>query len=108
MAGMKGGRMRGGVVAKGAIKKGTFPRLMKYVFKYYKWHLLAVLLCLVVSAGGGLVSSLFMQKNIDDIMNPGIVNGYERADSARSSSSWARVIFSRCLPRLPTTASWRW
>ena len=77
MAGMKGGRMRGGAVAKGAIKKGTFPRLMKYVFKYYKWHLLAVLLCLVVSAGGGLVSSLFMQKNIDDIMNPGIVNGYE-------------------------------
>ena len=77
MAGMKGGRMRGGVVAKGTIKKGTFPRLMKYVFKYYKWHLLAVLLCLVVSAGGGLVSSLFMQKNIDDIMNPGIVNGYE-------------------------------
>ena len=44
MAGMKGGRMRGGVVAKGTIKKGTFPRLMKYVFKYYKWHLLAVLL----------------------------------------------------------------
>ena len=75
MAGMKGGRMRGGVVAKGAIKKGTFPRLMKYVFKYYKWHLLAVLLCLVVSAGGGLISSLFMQKNIDDIMNPGIANG---------------------------------
>ena len=77
MAGMKGGRMRGMAMQKGAIKKGTFPRLLKYVFKYYKWQLLAVLVCLIVSAGGGLVSSLFMQKNIDDIMNPGIVGGYE-------------------------------
>ena len=76
MAGMKG-RMRGMAVPKGAIKKGTFARLMKYVFKYYKWQLILVAACLLISAGGGLISSLFMQKNIDDIMNPGIVNGYE-------------------------------
>ena len=77
MAGMKGGRMRGMAMQKGAIKKGTFSRLMKYVFKYYKLHLILVALCLIVSAGGGLISSLFMQKNIDDIMNPGILGGYE-------------------------------
>ncbi|MDD6995426.1 MAG: ABC transporter ATP-binding protein [Clostridia bacterium] len=74
---MKGGRMRGRTIQKGAIKKGTFSRLIKYVFKYYKPHLLLVALCLIVSAGGGLISSLFMQKNIDDIMNPGILGGYE-------------------------------
>ena len=65
MAGMKGGRGRGMAVPKGAIKKGTFSRLIKYVFKYYKWHLLLVAVCLLLSAGGGLVSSLFMQKNIN-------------------------------------------
>ena len=75
MAGTKGGRGRGMAVPKGAIKKGTFSRLIKYVFKYYKWHLLLVAVCLLLSAGGGLVSSLFMQKNIDDIMAPGILNG---------------------------------
>ena len=36
MAGTKGGRGRGMAVPKGAIKKGTFSRLIKYVFKYYK------------------------------------------------------------------------
>ncbi|MGN1061825.1 MAG: ABC transporter transmembrane domain-containing protein, partial [Candidatus Scatosoma sp.] len=76
MAEMKG-RMRGMAMQKGAIKKGTFARLIKYVFKYYKWQLVLVAVCLLISAGGGLISSLFMQKNIDDIMNPGIVNGYE-------------------------------
>ena len=77
MAGMKGGRMRGKAMRKGAIKKGTTARILKYVFKYYKFHIIIVALCLVVSAGGGLISSLFMQKNIDDIMNPGILGGYE-------------------------------
>lgn len=77
MAGLKGGRMRGMPMQKGAIKKGTMSRILKYVFKYYKFHLLVVALCLLISAGGGLISSLFMQKNIDDIMNPGILGGYE-------------------------------
>ena len=77
MAGMRGGMRGRGGAQRGAIKKGTFSRLMKYVFKYYKWQLLLVAVCLIVSAGGGLISSLFMQKNIDDIMNPGILNGYE-------------------------------
>ena len=63
---------RGMPVPKGAIKKGTFKRLVKYIFKYYKVHIIAVLVCLLFSAAGGLVSSLFMQKNIDEIITPGV------------------------------------
>lgn len=59
----------------GQVKKGTMGRLIKYVLKYYKFQLLFVVVCLLLSAAGGLVSSLFMQKNIDEIMNKGILGG---------------------------------
>jgi len=77
MSTMKAGRRRGMPVPKGAIKKGTAKRLIKYLFKYYKWHLIAVFACLVFSAAGGLVSSVFMQKNIAEVITPGVQNGFD-------------------------------
>lgn len=70
------GPRRGMPVPKGAIKKGTGKRLLQYVFHYYKWQLIVVFVCLIVSAAGGLVSSVFMQKNIDDVITPGVQNGF--------------------------------
>ena len=61
-------------MTKAPAKKGTFKRLIKYVFKHYKKQLIAVFVCLIVSAAGGLVSSLFMQKNID-LMVEGVEGG---------------------------------
>ena len=71
------GPRRGMPVPKGAIKKGTMKRLLKYVFHYYKWHLIVVFACLIVSAAGGLVSSVFMQKNIDEVITPGVKYGFD-------------------------------
>ncbi|MCQ2387405.1 MAG: ABC transporter ATP-binding protein/permease [Clostridia bacterium] len=62
---------------KGKIKKGTGKRLLHYTFKYYKPQLFIVLICLLISAGGGLVSSLFMSININDVMNPGRIHDFE-------------------------------
>lgn len=56
------------------INKNTLRRLLKYVFKYYKFQLLLVFFCLILTACGGLVSSIFMQKNIDEVMQPGRIN----------------------------------
>ena len=61
-------------MTKAPAKKGTFKRLIKYVFKHYNKQLIAVFVCLIVSAAGGLVSSLFMQKNID-LMVEGVEGG---------------------------------
>ena len=55
-------RGRGMPTPKGAIKKGTFGRLMKMLFKYYKSRILLVFACLIFSAAGGLVSSVYMQQ----------------------------------------------
>ncbi len=59
------------------INKGTLGRIIKYTLKYYKKSLILVLFCMLLSAAGGLVSSLFMSINIDQVMTPGIDLGYE-------------------------------
>ncbi len=72
--------MRGGggmPVPKGAIKKGTLGRLLKTVFKYYKWQMLLVFLCIIVNAMGSLVSSVFVQSLIDDVITPGVEKGFD-------------------------------
>ncbi len=63
-------RGRGMPIPKGAIKKGTLPRLLKTVFKYYKWHLILVLFCILFSSVGGLVSSVYMQQLVDRVITP--------------------------------------
>ncbi len=72
----KGGmRGRGMPVPKGAIKKGTAKRLLHYVFHFNKARMITVFVCLLLSAVGGLVSSLFMQINIDEVITPGVQAG---------------------------------
>ncbi len=69
---MKG---RGMPVPKGSIKKGTLGRLLKTVFKYYKWRIIAVLCCIILTSVGSLVSSVYMQILVDDVL-PSAGNGY--------------------------------
>ncbi|MBQ8322638.1 MAG: ABC transporter ATP-binding protein [Clostridia bacterium] len=61
-------------VPKGSIKKGTFSRLLKTVFKYYKWQLIVVLACILFSSVGGLVSSVYMQLLVDEVITPALAN----------------------------------
>ena len=53
-------------------KKGTFGRLLKYIFKYYKKLYIWVFVCLALSTVGGLASSIFLQKIIDDCIIPAL------------------------------------
>ena len=60
---------------KGAIKKGTFGRLMKMLLKYYKWRLILVFACLIFTAAGSLVSSVYMQQLVDNVITPALEAG---------------------------------
>ncbi len=73
---MRSMRGRGMPVPKGAIKKGTLSRLLKTVFKHYKWKLIFIFLCIIVNAMGSLVSSVFVQSLIDDVITPGVSAGF--------------------------------
>lgn len=68
-------RGRGMPVPKGSIKKGTLPRLLKTLFKYYKWQTIVVLVCIFLNSFGSLVSSVFMKTLIDTVITPGIKEG---------------------------------
>ena len=76
-------RGRGMPVPKGMIKKGTLGRLLKTVFKYYKCQLIVVLIALVISSVGGLVSSVYMQRLVDDVITPAMKDGFTDALQAR-------------------------
>ena len=76
-------RGRGMPVPKGAIKKGTLGRLLKTVFKYYKWRLIIVLIALIVTSVGGLVSSVYMQMLVDDVITPALKDGFSDDLKAR-------------------------
>ena len=67
-------RGRGMPVPKGAIKKGTLKRLIKTLMKYYKWRMLIVLVCIVLGSVGSLVSSVYMQSLVDDVITPAMEN----------------------------------
>ena len=69
---MKPMRGRGMPVPKGAIKKGTFKRLLKMMFKYYKWRIILVLCCIVLSSVGSLFSSIYMKSLVDDVITPAL------------------------------------
>ena len=68
-------RGRGMPVPKGSIKKGTLPRLLKTLFKYYKWQIIVVLICIFLNAFGSLVSSVFLRTLVDEVITPGIKVG---------------------------------
>ena len=60
---------------KGSIKKGTLPRLLKLLMKYYKWQMILVLVCILLNAVGSAMSSVFVKTLTDSIIKPGIANG---------------------------------
>ena len=57
------------------IKKGTFKRLLKFVTGKYGGRLAIVMLCVVISALAGMVSTMFLQQLIDDVIMPVVDKG---------------------------------
>ncbi len=72
MAGMK--RQMG---PRPKVKKGTMKRLLKMLFTDYKWQLLLVAVCLIFSAIGSSVSSIFLQRIIDNVITPALSSGFD-------------------------------
>lgn len=74
MAGMGRRRQFG---EKPQVKKGTMKRLLKMLFSEYKWQMMLVVLCLIVSAIASSLSSIFLQRIIDNVITPALQNGYD-------------------------------
>ena len=52
------------------IKKGTFRRLLSYVFKNYNKQFIFAFACIIISSIASVAGSLFLQTLIDDYVTP--------------------------------------
>jgi ATP-binding cassette subfamily B protein len=57
------------------MKKGTFGRLMKYLFDHYSWKLIVVFFCVIISSISTVVATVFLQRLIDQVITPGLALG---------------------------------
>ena len=55
---------------KGEVKRDVLLRMLRFVWQHFRWQLLIVLACVVVSSLTSLVSSLFTRTLIDDYIVP--------------------------------------
>ena len=55
----------------------TLGKLFKYISHYYKWELLAVTVCIIITAIAGISSSVFLKILVDDIAIPGSQQGFD-------------------------------
>ena len=63
-----------------AAKKSTpsvIMRLVRYLAHYYKFELLLVLFCIIVTAMAGISSSVFLEMLIDEVITPGRELGFD-------------------------------
>lgn len=75
MAGPMGGRGIKAKMSKESLR--VLPKLLKYLFKYYKFQMCIVFVCIVFSAIAGAFNTVFLKKIIDDVITPGIILGYD-------------------------------
>ena len=53
----------------------TMRRTMAFILKHYKWHCLAVVICIVLTVLAQLNGTLFLQKLYDSYLSPMLESG---------------------------------
>ncbi len=56
--------------------KGVLSRLLRMLFREYKWYLIVVVICVVLTAFASTIAGLFMNFFIETIQNEGLVYGW--------------------------------
>ena len=63
------------------IQKGSamkiLGRLLNYMGHYYKWELFIVIVCIAITAMAGISSSIFLEILVDDVIQPGLKQGFD-------------------------------
>ncbi len=73
-------------------KKGTFGRLIKYIFDGHRWQLIVVAICILLSACTSIAASASTQMIIDDVITPGLKAGNLLGFEAGLDSVWGDLM----------------
>lgn len=90
--------------ARGAIPKGTFSKLIKYIASAYKLQIATVVICIFINTVAGVADVLFLQRIIDDCIIPGLKTGLNSVLQELTFYLTAMV----CLYTLGIIASFIW
>lgn len=92
----------------GKAKKGTLSRLVKILFKEYKFKLIIVMFCIGINVITNLSASMVI-KNVTEVIENGIenLNGGESALSIMNGV-WPWLIFMACIYFVGIFASYLW
>ena len=82
---------------------GTTKRIFGYIFQY-KWHVVAIVLCILIGAAAQAGSALFLQSLIDSYILPLV--GVERTPTGRPLLR--ALTLMGCLYAAGTFCSWLW
>ena len=82
-------KMKG--VPHGRARKGTFGRLMKYLFKYHKAAMITVFFCLIFTAVANAAAPIFLN-NMIEIIGRGIEYGNANGAAAGWEYTWPNLI----------------
>lgn len=83
--------------------KEVLKRLLGYLFKYYKFYLIIIILCLIVGSVSGSASSIFLQQIINNVITPGIEQGFDAVKDtfikllAAMGSIYAASLIANCV-----------
>jgi ATP-binding cassette subfamily B protein len=73
-------------------KKGTFGRLIKYIFDGHRWQLVVVAICILLSAATSIAASASTQMIIDDVITPGLKASNLLGIDAGLDSVWGNLM----------------
>ena len=73
-------------------KKGTFGRLIKYIFDGHRWQLIVVAICILLSAATSIAASASTQMIIDNVITPGLKVGNLLGFEAGLDSVWGNLM----------------
>ncbi len=85
-------------------KKGNLTRLVKYLFSHYRWYLIVVMICLVLSSVANVAATIFLQRIIDNCIIPGMSQGLQAV--------WAELVSTlmmmACIYAIGVICSFTW
>lgn len=82
------------------VKKGTFGRLLRLLFSMYKFRLIVVVICIILSSISAAIAAMFLQRLIDQVITPGIAKGL-----AAVSGKFVRIMVSMAAVYLTSVIS---
>ncbi|MBQ4253812.1 MAG: hypothetical protein II712_03190, partial [Erysipelotrichaceae bacterium] len=75
------------------IDMNSLKRLLRYLFRRYKWHLGIVVVCILANSYSNTIANTFMANVIDEVITPGLISGFDAVKGRLGEIIGLMIIF---------------